>query len=460
MTEIQGHLEEVFISDFELNKNTILKSATPFVRQARIDALETMKSVTIPSNKTELYKFTNIRGLLSDSGRLVHNYNIPSIVSPLEEFFRCEIHELDTYDLVLVDGYYPKGIPLFQRLDGGAVVGSLKEAMEVYPEIIDKHYSKYSDAHSDGMIAFNTAFATDGIFTYFPANTGISKPIQIVTLVNKNENLLFQPIIQYRNLIVIEKNSQIKIVFCDHTMSNERSISNSVTEIFVGENANVEVYRVQNQHNKAAQVSDFHIHQESNSNFSMNTLTLNGGFVRNNVNVQVNGENCTTNLYGLYLVDRQQHVDNNTCINHLKPNSRSEELYKGILDDQARGVFRGKIEVSRDAQKTASYQKNNNLLLTDEATMNTMPQLEIYADDVKCSHGATVGYLDAEALFYLRSRGISEKESRLLLMNAFASEIIKKISIESLRDRLSQLVYKRLRGELSPCATCVLKCND
>jgi Fe-S cluster assembly protein SufD len=385
---------------------------------------------------------------------------VPVIATPIEEFFKCEIHELDTYDLVLIDGHYPKGIPLFQRLDGGAVVGSLSEAMEVYPDIIDLHFSKYADLKSDGMVALNTAFATDGIFTYFPENTNISKPIQIVTLVNKNENLLFQPIIQYRNLVIVEKNSHLKIVFCDHTMTNERSISNSVTEIYVGENAHVEIIRVQNQHNNAAQISGFHIYQENNSTLTMNTLTLNGGFVRNNVNVQIAGENCTTNLYGLYLVDRQQHVDNNTYINHLKPNSHSEEFYKGILDDQARGVFRGKIEVSKDAQKTASYQKNNNLLLTDEATMSTMPQLEIYADDVKCSHGATVGYLDAEAMFYMMSRGICEKEARLLLMNAFASEIIKKISIESLRDRLSQLVYKRLRGELSPCATCVLKCND
>ena len=249
-------------------------------------------------------------------------------------------------------------------------------------------------------------------------------------------------------------------MLCDHTLSNDTSFSNMVTEVFVGENAQVEIHRLQNQNNHASQMSTMQIYQEGGSTVTCNTITLNGGFVRNNTNVVLDGEDAECNLYGIYLIDKTQHVDNHTFIDHKKANCRSNELFKGILDDQATGVFRGKIMVRKDSQHTDSYQKNNNLLLTDEAKIDTLPQLEIYADDVKCSHGATVGYLDDEEMFYLRSRGICQKEARLLLMNAFASEIINKIGIEVLRLRIAFLVSKRLRGELSYCESCVLNCRE
>jgi Fe-S cluster assembly protein SufD len=202
------------------------------------------------------------------------------------------------------------------------------------------------------------------------------------------------------------------------------------------------------------------LNKKDRSQVSINTITLNGGFVRNNTNIVINGEYAEANIFGTHLTDRTQHVDNNTFIDHRKPNSTSNELFKAILDDDARGVFRGKIMVRKDAQNTNSYQSNNNLLLTDNARMNTMPQLEIYADDVKCSHGATVGYLGADELFYLRSRGICEREARLLLMNAFVGEIIDKIHVPALKERITYLVNKRLRGELSHCATCLLNCRE
>jgi len=240
----------------------------------------------------------------------------------------------------------------------------------------------------------------------------------------------------------------------------DKSLTNTVTEIVVGKNSNLEIYRVQNQNNSASQISNVHIHQKAGSKLTFNTITLNGGFIRNNITVKLSGKESAANLYGLYLTDRTQYIDNTTLIDHVSPNCESTELFKGILDEEAEGVFRGKIMVRPDAQKTNSFQKNNNLLLTDTATMNSMPQLEIYADDVKCSHGATTGYLDQEEMFYLRSRGISRKEARYLLMNAFASEIINKINIEPLRDRYALLVSQRLRGELSPCASCAMKCFE
>lgn len=452
-------IEETFVSDFHLNKKILSKYDTAAIRAKRLEAIETFLKQGIPDGKNELYRFSNIKKLMNESGRFIHQFNPPDLKQPVEEIFRCKVTELDTYDLVTLNGWYPRTLPLMQTLPSGGVVGSLAEAMELYPELIEQHFSKIADIHSDAFTALNTAFAADGIFTWFPAGSVMSKPLQLVNIVTKPDSYL-PPVVQPRNLYIVEKNASVKIVICDHTLSNDKSLTNSVSEVFVDENAEVEIYRIQNQHNSAARISCFNVHQKNNSRVTINTLTLHGGFIRNNLNVTLDGENCECNIYGLYIVDRTQHVDNNTFIDHQKPNSRSNELFKGILDEQARGVFRGMIMVRKDAQKTNSYQKNNNLLLTDEAAMNTMPQLEIYADDVKCSHGATVGYLDQEQMFYLLSRGISQKDARLLLMQAFASEIITKINIPPIRDRISNLVYKRLRGELSPCASCVLKCNE
>ncbi|MBC8342830.1 MAG: Fe-S cluster assembly protein SufD, partial [Bacteroidetes bacterium] len=300
----------------------------------------------------------------------------------------------------------------------------------------------------------------DGVFAWIPENTLLEKPLQIVNLVSQPENSFFQPLIQPRNLVVVEKNSHVRLVFCDHTLSNNPSLTNMVTEIFVDEGASIEICNLQNQNNQGALISNLHIHQKDKSKVTVNTITLNGGFVRNNTSIIIDGEHAEANIFGTHLTDRTQHVDNNTFIDHRKPNSTSNELFKAILDEEASGVFRGRIMVRKDAQNTNSYQANNNLLLTDQAKMNTMPQLEIYADDVKCSHGATVGYLGADELFYLRSRGICEKEARLLLMNAFVGEIVDKIHIPALRDRITFLVSKRLRGELSHCATCVLNCRE
>jgi Fe-S cluster assembly protein SufD len=453
-------LEEIFISDYTENKTVISRKDSDYVSKLRDEAIKKFEEKGIPSVKDELWRFSNIRKVMDGCGRLIHPFTQPKdLNTPVEEIFQCDINELDTYDLALINGWYPQTMPLFQTYPGGARVGSLSEAFELYPEIIEEHYGKYANIE-EPFTALNTAFATDGIFGLFPDNTQMEKPIQIVNLVTKEEFLMGSQMIQYRNLFVVGKNSHVKIVICDHTLSAEKSLTNSVIELFVDENSHVEIYRLQNQNNNGAQVTKLEIHQKKNSNVISNTITLNGGFVRNNQNVVLAEENSESNLYGTYLIDEEQHVDNNTFIHHKVPNCLSNELFKGILDENAKGAFRGLIKVDKDAQQTNSYQKNNNLLLTDTATMNTLPQLEIYADDVKCSHGATVGYLDAEEMFYLQARGISKKEARLLLMNAFVSEILDNIKIPVLQDRIRFLVNQRLRGELSHCATCVLRCEE
>jgi Fe-S cluster assembly protein SufD len=264
---------------------------------------------------------------------------------------------------------------------------------------------------------------------------------------------------QHRNLFVMEENSEARMVICDHTLSQKNFLTNSVTEVFVDQTARLDIARVQNEHNGSTQLSNMYVHQEKDSNVTTNTMSLHGGLIRNDYNILLNGEGCNNDTVGLYLTDRGQHIDSYVHMDHAKPNCTSNQLFKGVLDDFATGAFNGRILVRKDAQKTEAYQANNNILLTDDATMNAKPQLEIYADDVTCSHGATVGQLDEDGLFYLRSRGINYKEARLLLMYAFAHEVIEKIKVKPLQDRIHDLVDKRLRGELSRCNYCEMHCG-
>ncbi|MBE9518667.1 MAG: Fe-S cluster assembly protein SufD, partial [Bacteroidetes bacterium] len=244
------------------------------------------------------------------------------------------------------------------------------------------------------------------------------------------------------------------------TLSPHMFLTNSVTEAYTGENADLDLLRLQNEHNNSCQVTNTWINQDRYSRCQHGTITLHGGIVRNNLRINMEGEGAETSALGLFLTDKMQHVDSYTVIEHSNPHSTSNQYYKGVLDDSSTGVFNGKIHVHPDAQKTEAFQTNNNILLSDTAKMHTKPRLEIYADDVKCSHGATVGQIDEEALFYLQSRGIPKEEGRLMLMDAFTWDVISKIKQPSLQDRITELVGKRLRGELSRCNNCAMHCED
>jgi Fe-S cluster assembly protein SufD len=335
------------------------------------------------------------------------------------------------------------------------IFGSLREAGIRFPEIFKKHYSKYATYEHDGVTSLNTAFAQDGVFLYIPKDTVCDKPFQIIHLLLSNESQM----VHHRNLFILEENAEAKVLICDHTLSSHEFLTNSVSEIYAGPGSNLDLTRVQNEHNKAIQLTNAYAHQMQNSRLCSNYITLHGGKVRNNVYVNLAGEGAENQSMGLFLLDDNQHIDNYTYVNHLVPNCISNQLYKGILDDNSTGAFNGKIHVWKDAQHTQAYQRNNNILLTDTAKMNTRPQLEIYADDVKCSHGATVGQLDSDALFYLRSRGIPYNESMHLLMYAFTHAVLSEIKLEALRERVIELVDKRLRGELSHCNNCKMKCQ-
>jgi len=283
----------------------------------------------------------------------------------------------------------------------------------------------------------------------------IEKPVQIINLLSSDDNLMATQ----RNLIVAEAGSQVKVLVCDHTLTSSSFLYNSVSEVFVGEDAFVDVYTIQNHHNQSTTINSSFYRLQRNSNLVTGTVSLHGGLIRNNLKVTFNGDHSEANVNGISFTDKKQHVDNFTMIEHAMPNCLSNQIYKNILDDESTGAFAGRIHVARDAQQTNAFQRNNNVLLSDKARMQTKPQLIIDADDVKCSHGATVGQINEEALFFLRARGIGEKEARMMLMNAFAREVVQKISIEPLRDRIDELIEKRLKGEISRCHDCDYQCN-
>lgn len=444
---------EILAELYRDNRGKLFSSSPDFVNKLRDKALESFKMNRLPGVKSEEYKYLNIEKLLNKDIR--HAIEPKNIEFEVDDIFSCDIPELDTRAILVLNGFYLSQGELLTKMDNGAIIGSLKAAMHEYPELVKKHFASYANFEKDALCSLNTAFAQDGVFLYVPENVKVEQPLQIIHLLLSDEPLM----VQHRNLFILEKNAEVQVLICDHTLSTDEYITNSVTEIYAGENAKIDFSRIQNEHNKSIQLTNTFIHQEKDSRADSNYITLHGGIVRNNLRVFLNGENSENNALGLFLADQTQHVDNFTYVNHIKPHCLSNQLYKGILDEKATGAFNGRIHVWKDAQKTLAYQKNNNILLTDTATMNSKPQLEIYADDVKCSHGATVGQLDDDALFYLRSRGIPEKESRHLLMYAFAGEVLSNIRIPALRERITELVDKRLRGELSRCNNCKMKCR-
>ena len=305
---------------------------------------------------------------------------------------------------------------------------------------------------ADAYLLHVTAFAQDGVLFYVPKNVVVEKPIQLVNILRGDVNFM----VNRRVLIILEEGAQARLLVCDHAMDGVNFLATQVIEIFAGENAIFDFYELEETHTSTVRISNMYVRQEANSNVLLNGMTLHNGTTRNTTCVTLAGEHAELNLCGMAIADKNQHVDNHTTIDHAVPNCTSNELYKYVLDEQAVGAFAGLVLVRPDAQHTSSQQTNRNLCATRDAHMYTQPQLEIYADDVKCSHGATVGQLDESALFYMRQRGIPVREARLLLMFAFVNEVIDTIRLDALKDRLHLLVEKRFRGELNKCQGCAI----
>ncbi len=442
-----------YIQYYNDAKELLFKGSSDIINVRRKKAFQDFVAQGIPTRKNENYKYTNLHPQFSPDYKLVIQKE--EMDANLTEIFKCNVPQLNTHLNLIFNGwFYDKNVNI-GKLPQGVILDSLENMSKNNPELFQKYYAKITDAESDAMVALNTAFAKDGYFLYVPKNVIFENPIQIINLL-KSENNTFST---QRNLIVVEPGAHAQLILCDHTLNSNQYLSNSVTEVFVEENANFDYYTIQNQHNKSTSINSVYIHQEKNSNVTTHTISLHGGLIRNNLKITIKGENAEANMFGMAFLDKDQHIDNATQVIHAKPHCQSNQIYKYVLDNKSTGAFSGRIHVERDAQKTNAFQRNNNLLLTDTALMQTKPQLIIDADDVKCSHGATVGQIDEEALFYLRARGIDEDKARLMMMNAFAHEVVQQIKVEALRERIDELIEKRLNGDIALCHECEYNCE-
>ena len=438
--------EQQYIELYEQARQMICCHAPEAMNAVRDQAFEDFRKQGFPSKKVERYKYTDIQKLFApDYGVNLNRLEIP--VDPYQAF-RCDVPNLSTsLYFVVNDAFYNKALPQ-AHLPEGVIVGSLRE----YPDFIEKYYARLAKTSEDAVTALNTMLAQDGLLVYVPKNVKVDRAIQVINILRSDVDLM----VNRRVLIVLEEGAEIKMLFCDHAADDRNFLATQVIEAYVGDNASLDLYCLEETHAKNVRVSNVYIDQQRDSRVNHNVITLHNGITRNKLDLTFSGEGAECGCYGCVIADKQQHVDNNTLITHKAPHCTSNELYKYVLDDKAVGAFAGKVLVEHDAQKTASQMTNQNLTATKEARMYTQPMLEIYADDVKCAHGSTVGQLNDAALFYMRQRGISLDEAKLLLQNAFINEVIDHMNLEPLRDRLHYLVEKRFRGELNKCAGCKL----
>ena len=437
---------QLYISNFEAFEKNLNGEAKSWLHDVRRDALKRFDELGFPTTRNEEWRFTNVTRIAKEQFKHVHQADT-SLVTP-EDVQRFDYDGLDVHLFVFVDGYFAKELSAVKDLPPGIKAGSLAEALRTDAAPVKQHLTKYAQYDEDAFAALSTAFIYDGAYIYLPENVLVEKPIHLLFLSSGRK----EPFITYpRNLFVAGKHSKATIIETYAGVEDNRYFTNTVTEVFVDENAHIGHMKIQEESNDAYHVSTTQVYQQANSNFVSNAITFGGLIVRNNPRAVLDAEGVESTLNGLYLGTGQQLIDNHTTIDHAKPHCNSHELYKGVLDGNARGVFNGKIFVRLDAQKTDAKQTNQALLLSDNATIDTKPQLEIFADDVKCTHGATIGQLDDDALFYLQTRGINNEMARDILTYAFASDVIDRIEIKELRDYchhrvLVKLAQDRLEG--------------
>ena len=373
--------------------------------------------------------------------------NFKKAIRPKEEDFAdfsCHLTQLKTFRIHQYNGFFFERNDNDVLLDKNIIICSIKSAMK-------NHKSIYNSAKNLQPLSSDD----DGLFIYIPRNTILDTPLQILNVIKTIEPLK----IDAKTLIIVGENSQVKIIYCDDTVNENASKTETNISVFLEKNSSLEYYKMENINNSSSIFTDTNFILDTNAELKTFWLSINGGDIKNKLSVDLEGEYSRADLNGLYMVDRDQVVDNEVSVNHNKPSCNSNQLYKGILDDSAKAQFKGHIYVSQNAPYTEAIQNNRNILLTDKAVVNTQPFLEIYNDDVKCAHGATIGQLDQGAMFYMRSRGISERSAKMLLMFAFCTEILSKASIEELVDTLQDIIKRRLHGELSSCENCVLLCS-
>ncbi len=442
--------EKQYIDLYNQCKGMINKHAPQVLNDLRDKAFDDFCRLGFPSKKVERYKYTDMQKIFEpDYGLNLNRLEIP--VNPYD-VFKCDVPNLSTsLYFVVNDSFYDKMLPKCSLAEG-VVVGSLSKVATEHPELVAKYYGKIANTGDDAVTALNTMLSQDGLMVYVPKNVKVEKAIQVINILRSDVDLM----VNRRVLIVMEQGSEAKFLFCDHAADDRNFLATQVIEAFVGENAKLDLYCLEETHYKNTRVSNVYIEQQANSVVNHNVITLHNGITRNRLDLVFKGEGAECFANGCVIADKSQHIDNNTLIDHQVGHCTSHQLYKYVLGDEAVGAFAGRILVRKDAQKTSSNEINQNLCTTKKARMFTQPMLEIYADDVKCSHGSTVGQLNDAAMFYMRQRGISEKEAKLLLEFAFVNEVVDQIQLEPLKERLRYLVEKRFRGELNKCEGCKL----
>lgn len=434
--------------DLFRNERALLDAhSSPFFIEQREAAAAAFERLGFPSRKVERYRYTDVAGAFAPNyGLNLSRLHIPA--NPYEAF-RCDIPNLSTSVYFVVnDSLYKEALPK-AHLPEGVIVGEPFNDSTFQP-----FNPSTSQLSQDPITALNAMLGQEELLIYIPAHVRVERPIQVVNILRSTVPLM----VNRRVRVVAEAGAEVRLLFCDHAADDQDFLATQVIDVEVGEGAHVELYELEETHARCKRFSNLYANVAAGGHLTHATITLTNGLTRNQTDVTLSGTGASVNLLGCAITDGQQHVDNNTLIDHRAPGCSSRELYKYVVDEQSEGAFAGKVLVREQAVQTDSQETNANLVCTPEARMWTQPMLEIYADDVQCSHGSTVGQLNDEALFYMRQRGISEAEARMLLKQAFASEVIGQITLTPLRDRLLYLIDKRFRGELNHCRTCRL-CN-
>jgi Fe-S cluster assembly protein SufD len=428
-------LKEKLISSFLAFEAQVDLNAS--VHDSRLEAIKCFETKGFPTKKEEAWKYTSLNSVLKNDFSVFPKHENTIEFSDVKKYF---LHEIDTYKVVFIDGVFSSF--LSATTHDGVDVCLLSSALSKpkYKMVIDAYYHQIANKE-ESLTALNTAFATEGAFIHVPKSKVVDKPIEIMYFTTGVESAL---LVQPRNLIVVGENSHVQIIERHQCIQGNPVLTNSVTEVFAQKRAIVDYYKIQNDVLTANLIDNTYISQKQESHVSVHTFSFGGNLTRNNLNFYHFGERIDSTLKGITIIGDKQHVDHFTLVNHATPNCESHQNYKTIIADSATGVFNGKIYVEKEAQKTDAFQQNNNILIGDKATINAKPQLEIFADDVKCSHGCTIGQLDETALFYMQQRGIPKKEAKALLMYAFSNDVIESIKIPELKQRITKIIATKL----------------
>ncbi|MFP4088881.1 MAG: Fe-S cluster assembly protein SufD [Cyclobacteriaceae bacterium] len=440
-------LSNAFLRQYQRFSEQLNGESNTLLHKVRQSAIQQFEQAGLPGNKHEEYKYTPITRALEKnfSEADLQRETAYTLSQQTKAAIKERLVKTEANHIIFVNGIFQEELSSILSPDKEVLIREFSQAYQETPELIDRYFGKHADVQADPFVALNTAMSRQGLFLHVPKSKVVEKPVIIYFFSDSSHtSVVSHP----RNLFLIEENAQVKVAEIFYVLGKGKTYSNPVTEIVMNDRSIAHYYKLPDEGDAAYHTATTQVYQARDSHFHGVNVSLRGAMVRNNLNVVIDAEGCESHMYGLYMLDGDAHVDNHTSVDHKKPNAFSNELYKGIMDGQSRGVFNGKIYVRPDAQKTNAFQSNANILLTDKASIDTKPQLEIWADDVKCSHGATTGQLDKEQMFYLRARGLNAIQARALLLKAFANDVIQHIKIDALREEIEQKISDRLEKEL------------